>query len=108
VAVAVEGKLDRSVSGKVLDVLGMDSPAEQQGEAGVAEIVPAYFGQPRSSQQGFEVPVHNVLSVEGSAFAGGEYEAVFLPVCACPNLPSSWRLRWLLRASTALWGKSIV
>jgi hypothetical protein len=56
-----------------------------QGGVGVPEILPAYVRQPRPLEQRLEVAVDDVLSVEGSTIAGGEYETVLLPVCACPN-----------------------
>ena len=87
--VAVKGKLDARVAGEVLDVHWVRSPREQDREAGVPEIVPAYLRQPPTPKQGLEVSVDYVLSVQGSAFAGGEHEAIILPVGACSKLSST-------------------
>jgi hypothetical protein len=43
--VAVEGELDAGVPHKVLDVLRVRTPSEQEGEVAMPEIVPAYIGQ---------------------------------------------------------------
>jgi hypothetical protein len=58
---------------------------EQQRSARVAEVVLAYIGYTSTLQQEFKVPAYDVLGVEGSAMAGGEHEAIILPVCAYPN-----------------------
>jgi hypothetical protein len=49
--------------------------SQEQGRVGVPEIVPPYVGQIRSLEQGLEEPVDDVLGVEGSTFAYGEYES---------------------------------
>ncbi len=43
-AVAVEGELDAGVSCEMLDVLWVGAAREQDSEAGVPEVVPAYVG----------------------------------------------------------------
>jgi hypothetical protein len=46
------------------------------------EIIPAYIRQGGAAEQGFDVPVHDVLDVQGNAFRGARYEDVILSVCA--------------------------
>ncbi len=71
---------------KVLDHLRVRAAREQQGGARVAEVVQAYLRQSGSAEQGLEVPVHDVLRVQRSAFDRGEVEIVFLPLFAGPKL----------------------
>jgi hypothetical protein len=52
----------------------------------VSKIVPAYVGESRTLEQGLEVPVDDVLGLQGSALARGEHEPVMLPFCARPKL----------------------
>ena len=78
-AVAAEGKLNAGVPGEVLNVLWVRAASEQNGKAGVPQIVPAYVRQPRTPEQGLEVSVDYVLSVERRAFAGREHQPVILP-----------------------------
>jgi hypothetical protein len=58
---------------------------QNQGSACVPEIVPTNKGETRALEERLEVAVDDVLSVEGSTFAGGEYETVLLLVGPCPN-----------------------
>jgi hypothetical protein len=41
----------------------VDAAPQKQGSARVSEIVPTNGGEISTSQQGFEVAVHNVLSI---------------------------------------------
>src|SRR5829696_3298419 len=70
----------------MLDHLRVHAAPQKQRGAGVAEVVPAYVGQPGTAEQGLEVPVHDILSVHRCALRGREYEAVILPLCAGPKL----------------------
>ena len=85
-AVTVEGKLIAGVLGEVLHVLWVRAASEQNGKASVPQIMPAYVRQPRTPQQGLEVPVHYVLSVEGSTFARGEHKSIIGPHSPSPKL----------------------
>jgi len=75
VGVAVEGELHRRMAQRLLDVGGVGAASQEQGRVGVPEIMPPYVGQLRSLEQGLEEPVDDVLGVEGSTFAYGEYES---------------------------------
>ena len=63
---------------EVLNVLGVNPPREQQREAGMPQVVPAYAGQSRASEQRLEVAVDHVLGVERRPQTGGEDETVVL------------------------------
>ena len=53
----------------------MGAASQEQGCVGVPEIMPPYVGQLRSLEQGLEVPVDNVLGIDGSSLARGENES---------------------------------
>ena len=72
--VSVECQLYRSVTGEVLDVLRVHAAGEQDREAGVPQIVPADGGEFCALEQGLEMTVDYVLSVEGRALARREHE----------------------------------
>jgi hypothetical protein len=50
------------------------SLVREQGRVGVPEFVPANVRQPRPLEEQLEVAVDDVLSVEGSAYPGGEHK----------------------------------
>ena len=45
----------------------------------MAEVVPAYVWQPGAAEEGLEVAVNDILSIEGGALDRGEHETVILP-----------------------------
>jgi hypothetical protein len=57
VGVAVEGKLHRRVSQRLLHVGGVGAASQEQGCVGVPEIMPPNVGQLRSLEQGLEISV---------------------------------------------------
>jgi hypothetical protein len=74
VRVSIESELYGGVTSEVLDVLRVRAAREQDREAAMPQIVPAYIRQTSLPEQGFEVSVDYVLRVEGSTLAGSEYE----------------------------------
>ncbi len=77
--VAVEGELHGGVAGEVLDVLRVHAAGEQDREASVPQIVPAYGGKPRALVQGFEVTIDYVLGVDRRKAHAGR--------CSIPSRP---------------------
>jgi hypothetical protein len=86
VGVAVKGKLDRGMPGEVLDVLRVRPSREQDSEASVPQIVPAYVRQTRPLEQGLEVTVDYVLCVHRRSDGGDEHKPIISPSSTCPKL----------------------
>jgi hypothetical protein len=57
-----------------LDQLRIYVTGEQEGSAGVPEVVPADGGKARCFEERFEVAIDHVLGVQRSALARGENE----------------------------------
>jgi hypothetical protein len=53
-AVAVQGKLDRGVPGEVLDVLWVRAASEQDCEAAMTEVMPAFSGNAARRSKGLK------------------------------------------------------
>ena len=60
---------------EVVDVLRVRSPSEQDCEAAMPQIMPAYIRQPGALEERLEVPVDNVLRVNRRADGSAEDEA---------------------------------
>ena len=60
---------------EVVDVLRMHASSEQDYEAAMPQIMPAYIRQPGALEERLEVPVDNVLHVNRRADGGAEDEA---------------------------------
>src|SRR5215218_8193020 len=89
------------VSNQPLEIAGGLATLGEWCSARVPEIVEPDSRESCPLQERFEVPVDHVLSFEGAAVLGGEHEPAILPL-PTRSFSSSWRLRWLLRALTAI------
>ena len=63
--IGVQGHGYGGVSQELLHELGMDASSQEQGGAGVPEVVEAYFGQTGILEERFEGPVYEVFGVDG-------------------------------------------
>ena len=63
-AVGVEGHGYGGVTEEFLDEFRVDAPAQEQGGAGVTEVVEAYVGQVGFSEEGFERTFDEVFGVD--------------------------------------------
>jgi hypothetical protein len=68
-----------------LDQLRIYVTGEQEGSAGVPEVMPADGGEARCFEERFEVAIDHVLGVQGGALARSENE-VWIPVIGRPKL----------------------
>ena len=63
--IGVQGHGDGRVSQKLLHELGMDTPYQEQGSAGVPEVVEAYLGQTGLLQEWLVGPVTRFSGLTG-------------------------------------------
>ena len=66
------------MSQKLLHELGMDTPSQEQGSAGVPEVVETYFRQAGLLEERFEGPVYEILRVDRRSNPGGEDQPAIL------------------------------
>lgn len=79
VGVPLEGEGRCGVAREGLEVADGFPTLGEEGEAAMPEVVEPDAGEAGSHEEGLEVPVDDVLGLDGTASEGGEHEAVVLP-----------------------------
>ncbi len=78
VGVPLQGESGGGVPGEGLQVADGLTALGEQGQAAMPEIVEPDRGEAGPHEQRLEVPIHDVLSSDGTAVIRGEHEAVAL------------------------------